>query len=681
MTTERAIDKVLHALTARGSTVKQAGADRWVAQCPAHDDSTPSLSIAAGHGQALVYCHAGCTHVDIAAALGLTVPDYFDSPRGVEYRYEDEHGRLNRSVFRSPGKKFTQRVEQKGKPSPLYRLERVTKAVAAGETIYVVEGEKDAHALEAIGVTATCAPMGAGKWHKTDSSPLDGAVRVVVVADKDEPGRGHAADVVASLTGRVGALEVVEAAAGKDAADHVTAGHALHDFVPVDPSSLPTSRHEPERSERPARLKLTAASSVRTIRQRWLWQDRIPLDTPSIFAGRGGEGKTTYALHLAAQLTRGILPGEYEGTPATVIVWSGEDRAETVLVPRLQAAGADLERVRLVSGVARPDEDDTGALRFPDDVDALDAAITTTSAALVIVDPLTSTTAGDLHKVADVRRTLDALAEVTRRTGAVVLGIMHFNKGQGHAGDKLSGSHAFRDAVRSLFLFATDEETGQRIVTQEKNNYAENTAASLAFTLTSTPVDTHDGDLVHVARIDELGESDISVQDLINRGTDDEDQRQDRNEAQAWLIDFLGNRSGGEAPSGDVIKAAAKDGFSAQQVKDARRRCRDPRIVSQKASFTSGWVWSLDDSQGGSTTPQGGEGGKGGSPQGSRHLAATFTPEPDKVAKVAASHQESPPSPPSPPSSNRVPPSSVAPAILDAYRRAGGHRVDAEVTL
>ena len=64
----------------------------------------------------------------------------------------------------------------------LYSLPRVIEAVAAGRTIYVVEGEKDVHAIERAGEVATCNPGGAGKWREDYSAALAGAK--VVVADR-----------------------------------------------------------------------------------------------------------------------------------------------------------------------------------------------------------------------------------------------------------------------------------------------------------------------------------------------------------------------------------------------------------------------------------------------------------------------------------------------------------------
>jgi 5S rRNA maturation endonuclease (ribonuclease M5) len=197
------------------------------ARCPAHDGvSNTSLAITAIEGRILVHCHAGCDTVDVLAALDLTWADLFDNPNGAVYRYDN-----GRTVHRTPDKKFRQ--GNTSEPPELYRLGKVRAAVAAGRTVYVAEGENDVHALEAIGVTATCNPMGAGKWSKVDASPLHGAAKVVIIADRDKKGAQHASDIWTSLKGHVGKLEVVQARRGKDAADHIAAGLDADDFLPV----------------------------------------------------------------------------------------------------------------------------------------------------------------------------------------------------------------------------------------------------------------------------------------------------------------------------------------------------------------------------------------------------------------------------------------------------------------
>jgi len=213
------------------------------------------------------------------------------------------------------------------------------------------------------------------------------------------------------------------------------------------------------------------ASNIRPRKQVWLWENKIPLGTPSALAGRGGTGKTTYACHLIARLSRGQLPGKYYGEPRPSLIWSGEDAWATVLVPRLIANGADLNMVGRLS-IASDIDGDTSEVtpRLPLDTPTISEAISSSGAALVLFDPIASTMNGDLHREADVRAAVDALARVAEDTGAVTMFVRHFGKGGGNASDKMSGSHAFRDAVRSLFLFAED---GDRVVvSQDKGNYA-----------------------------------------------------------------------------------------------------------------------------------------------------------------------------------------------------------------
>jgi hypothetical protein len=160
------------------------------------------------------------------------------------YDYVDEQCELLFQVVRFDPKDFRQRRpdgnggwtwDLNGTRRVLFRLDGLIAHLSANsrEPIYIVEGEKDVLAIEAAGGTATCNPMGAGKWSDECSETLQGARRVVVVQDNDELGEQHARDVVASL-GRFGVVaEHVRPAVGKDASDHLAAGGTLDDFEPV----------------------------------------------------------------------------------------------------------------------------------------------------------------------------------------------------------------------------------------------------------------------------------------------------------------------------------------------------------------------------------------------------------------------------------------------------------------
>ncbi len=227
----------------------QSSGGGFVALCPAHDDTNPSLSIHEGDEGIVVNCHSGCSFQEIIGALGVEAREMFwkgalgDSVGDPEaiYSYVDEAHTLLFQTVRFPGKKIKQRHrgedEQwewnlKGVRRVLYRLPEVMQAVAQGQPVYITEGEKDADRLVAEGVCATCNPLGAGRWKEEYADFFFGA-RVIIVADRDEPGRAHANRIKESIQGKAGAIWVVQAKVGKDASDHLDAGLKLEELQPL----------------------------------------------------------------------------------------------------------------------------------------------------------------------------------------------------------------------------------------------------------------------------------------------------------------------------------------------------------------------------------------------------------------------------------------------------------------
>jgi hypothetical protein len=337
------------------------------------------------------------------------------------------------------------------------------------------------------------------------------------------------------------------------------------------------------------RASIQWAAEIQPERQIWLWENRIPVGTLSALSGRGGTGKTTYALHVAAQLSHGTLPGEYLGDPRPVLLWSGEDQWSTVLVPRLIAAGADLAKIGRLT-IESVEVDGEVAPRFPLDAEVLRVAIAESGAGMVIIDPIASTMAGaDLHREADVRAALDTLAAVAAATGTVVMYVRHFGKGAGNASDKMSGSHAFRDAARSVFLFAEDKESRRVVVTQDKGNYSQRGEESFAFRLENVIVPTGSGD-VGMAKVVELGSSEESVEDIINRQPErDDDVFGEQSAAQDWLTDHFA-QEGLTLLSKNVKDAAQKAGIAVATLKRAKLKLRI-KDVSQGFPRKTLWVW------------------------------------------------------------------------------------------
>ncbi len=231
----------VHDVLGRLRGVRPAGAGKWEAYCPVHEDPPDghkrSLGVAEGDdGRALLRCHGGCEVEDVVRVLGLGMADLFreelraDSGRRIAavYPYRRSSGQDLFEVVRFEPKDFRQRrsdgngghvwsLDAIPRPLPLYRLPELA-AADASEWVFIAEGEKDVDALGSIGAAATCNPGGAGKWSKVDDSPL-AARRVAVIADKDEAGRKHAQQVAAALNGKAAAVKVLELPEGKDASD------------------------------------------------------------------------------------------------------------------------------------------------------------------------------------------------------------------------------------------------------------------------------------------------------------------------------------------------------------------------------------------------------------------------------------------------------------------------------
>ena len=219
----------------------------YVARCPAHEDREASLGVAESDEGILVNCYAGCPTDSVLDALNLKWSDLFFKSTAVDYAepeaiydYEDINGEPLFQAVRFKGKKFRQRHWSGGEwvwnldgvKRVLYHLPALVDGIAVGRTVFVTEGEKDVESLERAGWVATCNPMGAGKWRDEYSEMLRGA-NVVIIQDRDEPGRAHAEQVKQALQGIANSISVVQAKTGKDVTDHLGAGHDVRDLVPV----------------------------------------------------------------------------------------------------------------------------------------------------------------------------------------------------------------------------------------------------------------------------------------------------------------------------------------------------------------------------------------------------------------------------------------------------------------
>jgi KaiC/GvpD/RAD55 family RecA-like ATPase len=371
-----------------------------------------------GGGKVLITCRAGCETPDVLGALRLAMADTFDAPKErndrptivATYDYVDEDEELLFQVVRFAPKDFRQRRpdgagrwiwKMADTRRVLYRLPQVLAAVTDGRSIFVVEGEKDVAALESAGEVATCNPGGAGKWRPEHAEALRGAAEVIVVADRDAPGRAHADQVVASLRGLVELVLVVEGLEGKDAADHLAAGHTVDELAVVTPSSAPA---EPGAAAG-AFFVDWADFWARDRREAdWLFEDVLAQGRGhAIYAGFK-TGKSLFMLSMAAQLAmRGVA-----------IVYLDYEMGDDDLYDRLSDMGygpdTDLSHLHYAVLPSLPTLDtDLGALALFEKVDAVQAAHPGAHVAVVI-----DTTA---RAVAGEENSADTYRDFYRHTG------------------------------------------------------------------------------------------------------------------------------------------------------------------------------------------------------------------------------------------------------------------------
>lgn len=255
-------------------------------RCPAHNDQDPSLSVVDGKDKILVKCQSGCTTPAVCAALNIETSDLFyatqeeeekgkpgPKPRGeVErtYDYLDAGGKLLFQVVRYIPKSFRQHQPDgkggwtwnlHGVQLVLYRLPDVLKAIAAGTPVYLVEGEKDADNLAALGLTATTCPMGAGKWRQSYTDTLKGA-NVILLQDNDSAGKKHVELVSKALSGQAASLRALPPFDVKDVSDWLAAGHTRGELESLVEATQEYQRLQPSQpnTEAPEIRKLPYSS-------------------------------------------------------------------------------------------------------------------------------------------------------------------------------------------------------------------------------------------------------------------------------------------------------------------------------------------------------------------------------------------------------------------------------------
>lgn len=491
--------------------------------------------------------------------------------------------------------------------SPLYNLHRIAKHDTA--TVYLVEGEKCVEALTKLKLLATTSG-GASSDDKADWTPLAGR-DVVIWADNDDMGLGYGERVRQKLTALGCTVKHIDINALNlpikgDCVDWLVGFEAEHgniatkadiealplktDFIQTPTSDyLQAGNTNPLPNYNHISVSLQCAADITPEAIHWLWNGWLAKGKLHIFAGQAGTGKTTIAVALAATVTiGGRFPDGSKCPIGSVLVWSGEDSAADTLVPRLMAAGADLNKVHFVGDTTANYE--SRSFDPASDMQALlIKAATITDLALLIIDPIVNAVAGDSHKNGEVRRALQPVVDFGEKLNCAILGITHFSKG-GQGKDPLervTGSLAFGALARIVLATAKiiDGDKTRRIVCRAKSNIGIDTGG-FEYDLQQKEVQTGIfssyalwGDAVEGNAIELLAEPDNREQGENSGGA--------LNEAKEFLQELLAN---GEQSQKQIELDAKGAGLSMRTIHRAKKELG---VRSKKSALDKGWYWSL----------------------------------------------------------------------------------------
>ena len=305
---------------------------------------------------------------------------------------------------------------------------------------------------------------------------------------------------------------------------------------------------------KPETVKIIRMSDVELTPVEWLWKPYLPFGKLSVLQGNPGEGKTYFAMHLAAACTNGkLLPNMERMEPFNVIYQTAEDGLGDTVKPRLIEAGADLDRVLVI---------DDSDVRLTLSDERIEKAIVENNARLVIIDPIQAYLGADvdMNRANEVRPIFMRLGQVAQRTGCAILLIGHLNKAAGMQSlQRGLGSIDIAAAVRSvMFIGKLKHDPTMRILTHEKSSLAP-PGVSLAFSL---------GD---EGGFRWVGEYDITADEMLS-GI--EPQRETKTQQAKDLICAL-LAGGKQVLSEDIDKAALERGIPGRTVRDAKRELGD----------------------------------------------------------------------------------------------------------
>lgn len=211
-------------------------------------------------------------------------------------------------------------------------------------------------------------------------------------------------------------------------------------------------------------IKASCAATTEPEKIVWGLPDWLPLKKLTILAGPRKSGKSLIACSIAARFSQGeshpSWPGQKTNGWGNVLIYSTEDDFADTIIPRLIAAGANLERIFNIDGISRFCPSRPFSFADENDVESLCAfAKRIGDVHLIILDPASLAVKWDASSNAKAQDGYVKIGMLAKRLNAAILGIAHVvkaSKGKG-ALARVSGPLAMCGVARVVMVTAKIE--------------------------------------------------------------------------------------------------------------------------------------------------------------------------------------------------------------------------------
>ncbi len=341
-----------------------------------------------------------------------------------------------------------------------------------------------------------------------------------------------------------------------------------------------------------SRMTVIEGNAVKPVAIDWWWEERFALGKIAWLAGLPGAGKTMVMLDTAARISRGTdFPDKTKNKlgPRRVLIAMSEDGIEDTIVPRLIAAGADMNFITFLDRVVSDVEDRTPNLE--DDLGHLRNALTKyTDAALLIMDPMTAYFGSDVNINVDkeVRPIMTGLKKLCEEFKIGFMGVIHNNKqNDANSIQRILGASSVVGAARSVYGCSTDpDDKTKRYFSWIKGNCSAQTKG-IEYTVTTVVIDGG----IKAPIVVWGDETDETAETILKRERDSKYERKDNkqiNLAEGLVPMFLKGK--GAVFSTDLYAAAEAEGISIHAVKRAISTTFSNDVLTAKDGKTGKWT-------------------------------------------------------------------------------------------